>query len=172
LTGIAVAVGPGSFNGLRVGISLAKGLAFARNLPLAGISTLDIIAFAASAPSVCASLPAGRGEVYAAWYEGNDTDWHRTSDYLRLSLAEASTRYRSGTLLAGEGAPLLAGTLTEQGLAPALQKTPEKLRRAGYLAELGRQYFDAHRADGLDDVQPLYLRRSAAEENRAATQGE
>jgi tRNA threonylcarbamoyladenosine biosynthesis protein TsaB len=172
LTGIAVAIGPGSFNGLRVGISLAKGLALARSLPLAGVATLDVIAFAAAGPAVCASLPAGRGEVYAAWYEGERTEWRRTSDYLRLSLADAAALYRPGTLLAGEGAGLLAETLARHGVAPALQETPARLRRAAYLAELGRQYCDAHRADGLDDIQPLYLRRSAAEENRAATQGE
>jgi tRNA threonylcarbamoyladenosine biosynthesis protein TsaB len=172
LTGVAVAIGPGSFNGLRVGISMAKGLAFARKVPLAGIPTLDVIAVAAGGSRVCASLPAGRGEIYAAWYEGRKAGWSRTSDYLRLPLEEAAARYRDGEMLAGEGAEHLAEVLARRGLAPALQSEGAGLRRAGYLAELGRQYFDAHRADGLDDIQPLYLRRSAAEEKRAASQGE
>lgn len=68
---VAVATGPGTFTGLRVGLSLAKGLVLARDLPLIGIPTLDVTAFPYQAigVSVCAMLPAGRGRVVWATSE-------------------------------------------------------------------------------------------------------
>lgn len=74
LEAIAVASGPGTFTGLRVGLSLAKGLVLARDLPLIGIPTLEVTAFPYQAinVSVCAMLPAGRGRiVWAISEEGS-----------------------------------------------------------------------------------------------------
>jgi tRNA threonylcarbamoyladenosine biosynthesis protein TsaB len=67
---VATATGPGSFTGVRVAVTVAKTLAFSLNVPLLGISTLDIIAYsqAAAAMPVCALVDAGRGEFYAAFY--------------------------------------------------------------------------------------------------------
>jgi tRNA threonylcarbamoyladenosine biosynthesis protein TsaB len=174
LAGIAVASGPGSFNGIRVGMSLAKGLALARRIPLAGISTLDVIGYGAACAdqSVCATLNAGRGELFIAWYEGAGPTWQRVSEHARMAIDAAAETYRPGAILAGDGALLLAEALAVRGAAPALPSAVARPRRAGYLAELGRQYFNAHGSDGLDELQPLYLRRSAAEEKRAASQGE
>lgn len=174
LTGIAVSSGPGSFNGLRVGISLAKGLAFARNLPLAGISTLDVIGFSAARDSrpVLALLSAGRGELFSASYEGIGASWRRMSEYRRLSVSGTAETFMPQSVLAGEGAAVLAQELSARGISAEMQDAGSSLRRAGYLAELGRHYFDAHLPDGLDDLQPLYLRRSAAEEKLATSQGE
>ncbi len=71
LTAVAVATGPGSFTGVRVAVTVAKSLAFGLNIPLLGISTLDIIAYSQAAARfpVCALMDAGRGEFYAALYQ-------------------------------------------------------------------------------------------------------
>src|SRR5512144_1547629 len=74
---LGVALGPGSFTSLRVGLSLVKGLALARHLPLLGIPTLDI--YAASQPSsklpLLAAIQAGRGRLAVGWYKGSKKGW-------------------------------------------------------------------------------------------------
>lgn len=110
LDAVAVATGPGSFNGLRVALTTAKSLAFALQKPLVGVSTLDIIAAQHRDwhGPICAVLEAGRSELYVACYtvalsasdnldendEANDhLQWHmqRLSDYLVQSPGEVST---------------------------------------------------------------------------------
>ncbi len=71
LSAVATAIGPGSFTGVRVGVTVAKSLAFGLNIPLLGVSTLDVLAYsqAAAGLPVCALMDAGRGEFYAALYQ-------------------------------------------------------------------------------------------------------
>ncbi|MGH2441664.1 MAG: tRNA (adenosine(37)-N6)-threonylcarbamoyltransferase complex dimerization subunit type 1 TsaB [Chloroflexota bacterium] len=165
---IAVAHGPGSFNGLRVGIAAAQGLAFGLQVPLVGISTLDVIAFQASLypGRVWALQPAGRDEIFSAAYQGGPS-WRRISEYRRTAASELATEYTSDVLLAGSGTVVLAEHLG--GFPTVYAPGPLfAVRRAGYLAELGRRYFDDNGTDQADSLQPLYLRRSAAEENRTS----
>src|SRR5438874_1405114 len=79
LDAIAVATGPGSFNGVRVALAAAKSLAFALQKPLVGISTLDLIAIQQRhiRGPVCAVLEAGRSELYAACYVSEETNSDR-----------------------------------------------------------------------------------------------
>lgn len=170
ISSIAVASGPGSFSGLRVGISAAKGLAFALGVPLVGVPTLDVVAFQASGwgRPVTALLPAGRGQVYAARYGGGTEQFHQAGEYAILSPAEAAS-YARGSRLAGEGIELLT---TEGGNALETASAASMLRRASYLAELGERKLSSGAQDERDTLEPLYLRRSAAEEKRAAATSE
>lgn len=167
---VIVAIGPGSFSGVRVGLSEAKGLAVARRMPLVGISTLDMIAYQASCCSqdVWAVLPAGRGQVYLAHYVGSPGDWRRDTEYTIATMTEAADRTARARFIAGSGAAPLAEELRARGHEPTLAPPAWRLRRAAFLAELGRRYLDAGGHDQVDLVEPLYLRRSAAEEKRAA----
>jgi tRNA threonylcarbamoyladenosine biosynthesis protein TsaB len=168
---IAVAAGPGSFSGLRVGISAAKGLSLALDVPLAGIGTLDLIAWQASplADSVMAVLPAGRGQVYAARFAGTESEWRRVSGPEILSLDQAAST-ADDALLAGEAAALVATASRELDNEPRVAPAGWNVRRPGFLAELGRLHFRSGGPDQRDRLEPLYLRRSAAEEKRAAAQ--
>lgn len=166
---VAVAIGPGSFSGIRVGLSHAMGLAMALSIPLVGVSTLDAIAFQASrsAPGVWAVISAGREQVFASHYSGSAADWRRDSDYLLLTPEELRERVSAGDMLAGPG-------IDQIGTEPAgpREAGPWGYRRAGFLAELGRRYLAAGGEDQLRTVKPLYLRRSAAEEKRASVRQE
>lgn len=164
---VVVASGPGSFSGLRVGIAYTKGIAFARSIPLAGIPTLDILAFQVSplSDAVTAVLPAGRGDVYVAGYRGRGDSWHRDSEYQLLTVQEAARR-AAGSLLVGEASSAVAAA--DPGAGMSMAPPLWQLRRPGFLAELGSRYLAAGGADQSQTLEPLYLRRSAAEETRAA----
>ena len=71
IAALGVAIGPGSFTALRVGLAFAKGLALARNLPIVGIATLDVVAAGQAVRSMrlAAVLQAGRGRIAVGWYQ-------------------------------------------------------------------------------------------------------
>lgn len=170
LTGVVVATGPGSFSGVRVAISTGKGLAMARDIPLVGISTLDAIGFQASPASneVWGALPAGRDQVYLAHYICRGAEWGRDGDYRLERLPAAAELVAGADMVAGEAARSVQAALRERGTAIRIPEHFENVRRPAYLAELGARYLKSGGADQLDTVEPLYLRRSAAEEQRAA----
>src|SRR5437870_4501589 len=109
LTGLAVAVGPGSFTGLRVGLSTVKGLAVALGIPVAAVPTLD--AMAASLPfaalPVCPVLDARKGEVYASLYRWDGVAMRREWEYLALALEALAARVGDAGFVLGEGAPAI-----------------------------------------------------------------
>jgi tRNA threonylcarbamoyladenosine biosynthesis protein TsaB len=170
LSCVVVAVGPGSFSGVRVGLSFVKGLASVLNVPVAGVSTLDAIAYPVSAlgPMVRVVQPAGRGQVYSAAYAGTGMAFRRTEDPSIMTLDEVRDTLHPGDIVAGEAREaVLEGVDHSSGirLAPPVWS----LRRAGFLAELGKRLVDAGTREDLNYLEPLYLRRTAAEEKRAAT---
>jgi tRNA threonylcarbamoyladenosine biosynthesis protein TsaB len=166
---VVVATGPGSFNGLRVGMSFAKGLAMSLHIPLVGMGTLEAIALeAASEPAieVWALISAGRGEVYRGRYAGRDSTWTRLGDYERIKAADAANEYRPGVLLAGPGSLQLTQARVVPGEMTVQQEPRAAFRRPVYLAELGSRYLRSGGEDQLDTLEPLYLRLSSAEEKR------
>ena len=119
LNGIAVAAGPGSFTGLRVGMATAKGLAYALNIPLAGISTLEAMARAARSgepggPGVlCVAIEAGRGEVYAALFRFESGTPARAWPDRSCRPADLAAALPADCMLVGDG----AGAVVEAGRA-------------------------------------------------------
>jgi len=86
---LVVTTGPGSFTGIRVGVSLAKSLSFSLNLPLVGVPTLDGIAFSlVSSGVVCSLIPAYRNSFFAAFFYKDGENIERKSDYLFLPFEE------------------------------------------------------------------------------------
>ncbi len=132
LTGLAVTVGPGSFTGVRVGISLAKGLAVGLNLPLWGLGTLEVLAHSAAVHGrILTAIEAGRSRFVAASSERGCTPspaQNVDADGL-LRLAEAAD------LIVGELPPGLRARL-ELALPGRLASPAASLRRAGFLAQL------------------------------------
>ena len=156
---VAVATGPGSFNGIRAGIASAEGLALALDVPAVGVPTLDALAYqhVGRAGVVCAVLPAGRGEYYGASYTGTWTDWRRRSDYAVAAPADLLTPLPADTLLCGCMAEEVVRLAAERGLAcaPAFAS----LARASFVGALARRRAQDPAFDTHASVQPLYLRR-------------
>ncbi|MGQ9492538.1 MAG: tRNA (adenosine(37)-N6)-threonylcarbamoyltransferase complex dimerization subunit type 1 TsaB [Anaerolineae bacterium] len=163
LVAVAVSLGPGSFTGLRVGMSVAKGLALALNIPLLGVPTLDATAYAYSHQPlpVCAVLPAGRGRWCVAFYQVTIDHWQRCSEYMLLNLDELIASLRGSTLICGEIDPPLAQALRETASKQAIIVSPAfATRRTGYLAELAWQRFIAGERDDLSLLSPIYLQHA------------
>ncbi|HID86173.1 MAG TPA: tRNA (adenosine(37)-N6)-threonylcarbamoyltransferase complex dimerization subunit type 1 TsaB [Anaerolineae bacterium] len=161
LTGLAVALGPGSFTGLRIGLSVAKGFALGLGIPLVGIPTLDVLAYA-HAPwglPIWAILQAGRGRICAAFYprEGPPP---RPADYLLTTLAELEVEGDEALLFCGEIDPQGAELLRQRvGDRAVIAPPAASLRRAGYLAELAWERLRRGEEDDLATLSPIYLHR-------------
>ena len=155
VTHLAVALGPGGFSALRVGLATVKGLALPAGLPVAGISTFDVEAapyFAADAP-LYALLPAGRGEVAWAYY-GDAASAARARIESGLSAPEdLLARALPKALFCGEGAGLLAPH------APAaLLSGPPPTRQPATLARLALDRFARGDVDDPVTLEPIYAR--------------
>ena len=169
VTGIAVALGPGSFNGVRVALATAKSLAFARNVPLFGTPTLDVIAWGhsaahgASSGTICAILEAGRGQVYAATYDATAAaaNWAPLDGYQVTTAAELTGRLSGAAFFCGEMAPATRATLAEALGGRFRSASPLEERRASWLAELALARVAHQRYDDAMALEPLYLRRPA-----------
>ena len=168
--GIIVAIGPGSFNGLRVGVSTAKGFAFSLGIPLVGISTMEVEAF----PFASTGLPiypihhAGRGEIATALFQEKDNKWCRLLEEHITTLDALCSEVRGKSIFCGEISAgmeaQIVGYLGERAVIPSVVA---RQRRAGYLAELGWRRLEKGDVDDPAILQPLYLRRPAITQPKA-----
>ncbi len=161
LSGVVVGLGPGSFTGLRIGLSVAKGLAFAAGLPLVGVPTLDALAHAHEERTLpmWAILRAGRRGVCAAYYplEG---PWPEPDAYLLTTMDQLTVPEGERVLFCGEIEADEAEGLRERwGDRAVIAGPASALRRAGFLAELGWQRLQRGESDDLASLSPIYLRR-------------
>ena len=159
---IIVAKGPGSFNGLRVGVGTAKGLAFALNIPVVGIGTLEAEAFpyAKTGLPICPVQDAVRGEIASALYQLQKGKWRRLIAEHITTVEELCPKIASRTLFCGRFSPHVAQQIDEHlGKRAVVMKGT--IRRAGFLAELGWRRLEKGDVDHPTTLQPLYLRRPA-----------
>lgn len=159
--GIIVARGPGSYNGLRVGISTAKGLAFSLNIPIVGISTLEAAAYqhAETGLPVCPVFNAGREEIATATYRKKNGQCRRIAEERLTTVDALCAEITTKTLFCGEFVPTIADKLKEKLGAKAVIPSPAAdLRRAGYLAELGLKRLKVGDCDDVATLQPFYFR--------------
>jgi tRNA threonylcarbamoyladenosine biosynthesis protein TsaB len=159
LEGIAIALGPGGFSALRVGMSAAKGLALAAKIPLVGLSTLELEAFPylESGVAVVALLDAGRKEVASARF---GADGQRVRDDIIGAPGELVAEFTGPTLFCGEGVLPWAGLIKERlgPLAVVVMSHWSPASRLWSLAELGQRKLAAGEIDDLVALQPYYLR--------------
>lgn len=172
LTALAVTTGPGSFTGVRIAISTAKGIGLGLpQLPLiVGLPTLCVTAapwlgMASRMPGgaqICACIQAGRGRYNWAWLDGADTlrrltaADHSTGAAADLT-ADLAARGRQPVWLTGEIAPDLQAAAAHLDHVSIVDAT-SGLRRAGQLARVAALHLAAGNCDSLESLQPLYLR--------------
>lgn len=168
LTGIVVALGPGSFNGLRVALSTAKGLATALHIPLVGISTLETLAYQHGSLSlpVRPILDVGGNQVATALYRVVRHQWAQLEEPRLATVDDICEATSQRTLFCGEISPLLASDLRRRLEQVIVAPPAANARRAGYLAELGWHRIKSSQVDDPTTLQPLYLRRPHITESK------
>jgi len=164
--GFAVAKGPGSFTGLRIGISTIKGLAAASGKPAAGVSNLDALAFQFpfSPYPICTLLDARKGEVYSSFYRFENGNLKKEGKDRVISPGTLVSEIREPCLFAGNGALLYRKTIQEKMggnayFAPACHN----VIRASSVARLSLDQFEKNDTDGIAPFEPHYIRKSDAE---------
>ena len=159
LRGIGVAIGPGSFTSLRIGLSLAKGLALACRIPVVGIPTLDVLAAAQPARDLpmAAVLQAGRGRLAVAWYRVQSGAWALETAPAVLSVVDLAAQIHKPTLVCGELTGEERQHLARKRKNVILVSPAQSVRRPAYLAELAWRRWQSGKVDDPVALSPIYL---------------
>ena len=161
---LAVATGPGSFTGLRIGLALAKGLALARHLPMIGIPTLDVLALGQTVREngiLAAVLRAGRGRLAVGWYHEVNSAWQINGQFEVLPIEALGRRMQRPTLVCGELTEEERRLLGRKRVNVILASPAQSLRRPSFLAELAWRRWEAGQLDDPTSLSPIYLHHDA-----------
>jgi tRNA threonylcarbamoyladenosine biosynthesis protein TsaB len=175
LDGLAVTIGPGSFTGLRIGLTTVKTLAWSLKKPFAAIPSLDALAapFAFACLPICTLIDARKKEVFAAFFQADAKGGLlRRSPYLVVGPERVAEMVQERTLFCGDGWLAYGGVLRKE-LGDLAQEAPgpSHLIRASFVGELARRKFASGAADDPMKAVPLYVRPSEAELNHPGSQG-
>ena len=173
LDAFAVASGPGSFTGVRIGVSLVKGLCFPEEKPVYAVSTLEAMAYAAAAPGylITPVMDARCAQVYTAGFLKEGEALRRVFEDAPMKLEELAARveaYPLPPLLIGDGAKLTAAFFDGRGLR--FETVPEifRFQRAGAVAFAAwTRYINGEAGAPAEQLRPAYLRLAQAERERA-----
>ena len=169
---LAAAVGPGSFTGVRIGVSLVKGIAFGRNIPCVAVSTLEALAENISTLGgiLVPAMDARRGQLYTAIFESDGECAKRITDDLAISTEELAEKLKGygdeRIYLSGDGYEVAGRALRRLGVK--LENTPELLitENAYSIAKVAKRKYE--RGEYVSDLEysPTYLRLPQAERER------
>ena len=169
---LATSVGPGSFTGVRIGVSLVKGLAFGRNIPCIGISTIEALAenLAGLNGILVPCMDARRGQVYSATFRYDGENLVRLTEDRAIALSALAEELKSfeseNIYLSGDGYSVAKKALTEAGVP--LSETPELLilENGASVAKVAKRKYDSGEIQSDVEISPVYLRMPQAERER------
>jgi len=161
---VAVAAGPGSFTGVRIGVAAAKGFAWGANIPVCGVSTLEAMAYQTQEQGVliCPVMDARRDQVYNALFEWQNGSPTRLCEDRAISLSELSSdfkNYERQCLLIGDGADIAYTHLHCENITVKVVGDLIKHQTAYGVALAAT----ASKPVGVTELEPFYLRPSQAE---------
>lgn len=161
LNAVAVAIGPGSYTGLRVGLSLAKGIALAQKLPLVGVPTLDIVAAAVHrlGTDLVIVAQAGRSRLWAGQYSWNDKrGWEAAGEPMLTAWDDLLSRLQVPVAFAGEIDAAATKSIRRANRSAVVVSPVASVRRAAVLAEIGWLRWKKQQVTEAGALAPLYLR--------------
>ncbi len=171
---IAIAGGPGSFTGLRIGAATAKGLGLALKKPLVHVPTLAGLAYNLWGVEgiICPIMDARRGQVYTGIYRFEDGKLKTLEDQMAISieeLADKLKKYQEKVIFLGDGVPVFRNKLEQELMTDckiAFAPANMNRQRGASVAALGVEYYKAGKVETAMEHQPDYLRVSQAERER------
>lgn len=161
---IAISIGPGMFTSLRVGLSLAKGISYAQNIPVVAVNTLDIIGISAAffEYPVMAVIDAYHQEVYVALYKKDA----RVTDYLLKSPEEIEKIVAERTVVVGSGVDVLKKCATLSNSKDLIYVDDDSfLPTATKVIKIALPYIKSNKFDDIETLEPFYIKKTDAERN-------
>jgi tRNA threonylcarbamoyladenosine biosynthesis protein TsaB len=165
IDGFTVSMGPGSFTGLRIGVTMVKGFAFATKKPVTAVPTLDTIAYncIASPRLICTIVDASRNLVYACLYESRGQGLERKSDYLLISVSELLKRIQGPVMFLGDGLSIyrehIIKYFKDTSMGAGMEFAPEPMwyPKASTVAIMGLERFKDGKFENPDKLVPFYI---------------
>lgn len=169
---VAVTSGPGSFTGLRIGVTAAKALALALEVPIIGVPTLDVMAHAMVYTEylICPIMDARRNQVYTALYQWEENTLNRLTEHMAVDIEEYVTKLgerKEKIIFLGDGVGVYENMIREK-LQDKVVFAPSfcNLQHASVLADVATKLYEAGKAEDPSLFVPMYLRKSQAEREK------
>jgi tRNA threonylcarbamoyladenosine biosynthesis protein TsaB len=157
---LAVALGPGSFTSLRIGLALVKGMALGLHIPVIGVPSFDIQAAAQPLMenvTLLTVIQAGRGRLAVNRFAAQDSAWKSSGDVKVTTAEELASKIKGPTLVCGEIDDTLRQLLARKRKNVMIASPAQALRRPSYLAEIAWQRWQKGEVDDVVSLSPIYL---------------